>query len=95
MYGKMNIFTYLLFPVSTLICVIDSIVLSYLANIRCQHCKTFKKPWKRALRKWEDKKIYNACKPNGFDLSPYGVCTASLELRICDDYMHNTVVVIL
>lgn len=95
MYGKINILIYLVFPSLTIICVVNAIMLTYLASIPLQRSKKFKTWWTLMLSRKEDMKILKACKPFGFDLGPYGLCTAALGLRICDDYIQNTVTIIL
>lgn len=95
MYGKINVLIYLLFPSMTIICVANAIVLTYLASIPLQRCQKFKSWWTLMLSRMEDMKTLKACKQFGFDLGPYGICTAALGLRICDDYIQNTVTIIL
>lgn len=78
-----------------MICVLDAIILTYLASIGYQRCEKFKSWWKIMATKKEDKKCLKACPSTGFVVGPYGLCTAALGLRICDDYIHNTVTILL
>jgi hypothetical protein len=95
MYGKMSIFTYILFPTLTMICVLDAIIMTYLGSIPYQRCQEFKSWWKLKFRRKEDNTYLKACQPTGFVIGPYGICNAALGLRICDDYIQNTVTVLL
>ncbi len=95
MYGKIDILTYLLFPSITIICVVNAIILSYMGNIPYQQFLRFKL-WCSSMKLGkEDKRRLKACKSAGFSLGPYGICTAALGLRICNDYINNTVTILL
>ncbi len=95
MYGEINILIYLLFPSLTMICVVNAVALTYLGSIPYRHSENFKSFWAKLLTRKEDKRLLRACKPIGFELGPYGLCTTALGLRICDDMIHNTVTILL
>lgn len=95
MYGKINILFYLLFPSLTLICVADAVILNYLGGTPYQRSQQFKLWWSFQLRRKDDIRYLKACRATGFILGPYGPCTPVLGLRICDDYIHNTLTILL
>ncbi len=91
MYHILNIFVYLLAPVTAIIGIVLAMVLTYLADFPYKNSKMFLLYWKQILTRKEDRKVLNACVPTGFHLGPYGLARAKLGLQICDDIVRNTV----
>lgn len=95
MYDKLNILTFAVGPIITLLFFSIAISLTFLSNFPQKHSKIFIQFWKSYLILKRDKKILRACKPLGFNLGPYGVATAKLGIIICDDMVQNTVTLML
>ncbi len=95
MYGNVHIIIYITFPALAFLCFAVALLLTFLGSTPNKQTKKFKTFWALDFLRIEDRKRLRACKPTGFVLGPYGVCTSKLGLHICDDIVHNTVTMIL
>ncbi len=95
MYGQIYIVTYLCGPALATIWFVIAILFTQLFVIPYKHSTQFKKYWVCHVRRKEEKKLLQSCKPSGVLIEPYGVGRPIMGLIICDDIIHNTVTALL
>lgn len=96
LWDSLHIIMYIASPAASLCCYIVAILMTAYADIPRQNALRFHFYWKRQLVMKIDRKKFQSF-PNviGFNVGSYGLATAALGIRICDDIVRNAVTLII
>lgn len=91
MYNQLPLMTYNCMPFATLVGFGIAIIFTIMASIPAENVTGFKEFWRQRVTQKRMRLLLAAVPKVGYDLGPYGVVTQEMGLTICDDFVQNTV----
>lgn len=91
MYNRLPIIIYLVMPFATLVGFVIALIFTRIASISADNAHQFKLNWAKKVKQRRARMLLASAPKLGYGLGPYGEVTREMGLTVCDDYIQNTV----
>lgn len=91
MYELLPTLTYICMPFATVAGFGIAVIFTLLASIPGDNSNEFKEYWRQRLYQKKARMLLDSTPQVGYKMGPYGQVTNEMGLTICDDYVQNTV----